>query len=441
MLDTGIDVPEVVNLVFFKIVRSRTKFWQMIGRGTRLRPELFGPGEDKRAFRIFDFCQNFEFFNQNPDRAEPPVGLPLGARLFSTRVELIGALQERPEEERPTSLLSTLRDRLHAEVAAMPADNFLVRRKRRHVERFQERTAWEDLSLGDRLDLSTEVAGLPTGFADDDIAARQFDLLLLTSMLRLLTADPGFAGFQTRIRKLAADLEDLANVPLVKAQLPLILDLQTDAFWEGITVEQLETVRRALRDLVRLIEPRERKVVYTDFLDEIGEATPMTLDTVSPGLDKTRFKLKVRRFLDRHRDHIAILKLRRAEALTPTDLDELDRIFTGIATPDDPDAQAEIAAAGGLGPFLRSLAGLDRKAAKAAFDTFLRGRSLRPAQTEFVDLVIDHLTEHGAIDPRRFYESPFTDLDDQGIHGLFPEAEIRQILAIVRSIDETARVA
>jgi type I restriction enzyme, R subunit len=91
MLDTGIDVPEVVNLVFFKIVRSKTKFWQMIGRGTRLRPDLFGPGRHKEHFLVFDFCQNFEFFNQNPTLTEGALGISLGAKLFKTRVELVSA--------------------------------------------------------------------------------------------------------------------------------------------------------------------------------------------------------------------------------------------------------------------------------------------------------------------------------------------------------------
>ena len=126
--------------------------------------------------------------------------------------------------------------------------------------------------------------------------------------------------------------------------------------------------------------------------------------------------------------------------VTPTDVAELERIFAEVADPEDP-VRAEVAAAGGLGPFLRSLVGLDRKAAKEAFDTFLQGHSPTSAQTEFVDLVIDHLTEHGSVDPRRFYESPYTDLDDQGIHGLFPEADIHHIIAIVRQIEATARVA
>jgi type I restriction enzyme R subunit len=126
MLDTGIDVPEVVNLVFFKIVRSKTKFWQMIGRGTRLCPDLFAPGEDKARFLVFDFCQNFEFFNQNPNVIDGAVGEAIGKRLFTARVDLIAQFGEAEADH--GALAEDLRDRLHAEVAGMNLDNFMVRR-------------------------------------------------------------------------------------------------------------------------------------------------------------------------------------------------------------------------------------------------------------------------------------------------------------------------
>ncbi len=430
MLDTGIDVPDVVNLVFFKIVRSKTKFWQMIGRGTRLRPDLFGPGQDKDAFQIFDFCQNFEFFNQNPDRAEPLMGLPIGARLFNTRVDLIAEIDGR---EPHTDLLKGLRDRLHEEVAGMSVDNFLVRQKRRPVEKFQKREAWNNLSLDDRLELTTQVSGLPSAFEDDDLPAKQFDLLVLSSILRLLQGDATFAQFSSRIRQVASDLEQLDNIPMVKHQLPLILEVQTDTFWEEITPEDLDRVRTALRELVKLIEPTERKIVYTDFTDEIGAATELAIDAVAPGMDKLRFTMKVRRFLEKHKDHIALLKLRRAEQLTPTDLSELEKMFQTEGVPVTDGAQ-EITQAGGLGLFLRSLTGLDRKAAKQAFSALTEGRKLTSAQSDFLDLAINHLTERGLIDPALFYESPYTDLNDQGISGVFPAADVQTIIGVVQDI-------
>jgi type I restriction enzyme R subunit len=430
MLDTGIDVPEVVNLVFFKIVRSKTKFWQMIGRGTRLCRDLFGPGRDKEIFQIFDFCQNFEFFNQNPDRAEPQGGLPLSARLFNTRVAITGEMEGKEPHQ---ALAKKIKDRLHEEVAGMTVENFLVRQKRRSVEKFQKREAWDALTGDDRVDLTNGVAGLPTAYQDDDLPAKQFDLLTLTGMLRLLQEDTTFAQCVERIKKVASDLESLANVPLVKNQLPLLLEVQGDDFWQNVTPQELERVRIGLRGLVQLIEPGERKVVFTDFTDTIGAGVEINIDAVTPGVDKARFTMKVRRFLDKHKDHIALQKLRRAEQLTPTDLVELEKMFEAEGVPIAEGKQA-ITTAGGLGLFLRSLTGLDRKAAKQAFSSFLEGRQLTAAQSEFLDLTINYLTERGAIAPARFYESPFTDLNDLGINGVFPGEDASKFIEVVEGI-------
>lgn len=228
-------------------------------------------------------------------------------------------------------------------------------------------------------------------------------------MLRLLQQDAAFAQFSTRIRKVASDLEALANIPMVKSQMTAILEAQTDGFWEDVTPEDIDHVRRALRELVKLIDPGERKIVYTDFTDEIGLGAEITIPAVAPGMDKLRFTMKVRRFLERHKDHISLVKLRRADQLTPSDLMELEKMFQAENVP-VASGTAEIAQAGGLGLFLRSLVGLDRRAAKQAFSALTEGRTLTGAQNEFLNMAIDHLTERGVIDPAVFYESPYTDM-------------------------------
>ncbi len=434
MLDTGIDVPEVVNLVFFKIVRSKTKFWQMIGRGTRLCPDLFGPGEDKEHFLIFDFCQNFEFFNQNPEVVEGAIGLSIGERLFATRVELIGALGKSDEDH--AELETAVKDRLHQEVADMNLDNFVVRPRRRAVEKFQVREAWDLLTAEDCQTLIHEVAGLPSAFEDGALPAKQFDLLQLHAQLSLLQCDPIFTKHQDKIRRLASELEGLANIPMVSAKLALILEIQTDPFWISITLEMLEQVRRELRDLMQLVGAGERKIIYTDFEDQIGEQSDVVLTDVGQGVDKGRFKIKVRAFLDRHADHIAIRKLRRAEQITRTDLEELERMLVEEQVSDRDNLQ-KLREEGGLGAFLRSIAGLDRHAAKAAFGE-IAASGLSANQIEFIDMIIDHLCEAGRVDPARFYESPFTDLDSRGVEGVFEPQQIETLVQIVRSIDQSA---
>ncbi|MEO7591190.1 MAG: DEAD/DEAH box helicase family protein, partial [Byssovorax sp.] len=189
MLDTGIDVPEVVNLVFLKIVRSKTKFWQMVGRGTRLREDLFGPGKDKEFFFILDYCQNLEFFKQATKLSEGSLSDSLGKRLFKTRLELIGEIDHSSSsssakpppalDAASASLRSDVAGLLHTEVAAMNVDNFVVRPKRRLVEKYARPEAWAVLPLESRNELGHEVAGLPSELASEDEEAKRFDLLIL----------------------------------------------------------------------------------------------------------------------------------------------------------------------------------------------------------------------------------------------------------------------
>jgi type I restriction enzyme R subunit len=319
----------------------------------------------------------------------------------------------------------------------MNVDNFMVRPKRRHVEKFQTRGAWEPMSAEDRDALGAEVAGLPSAYRDDDLAAKQFDLLVLKAQVTLLRGEAAFAKAQKATRVIASNLEGLGNIPVVAKRMELILEIQTDEFWTDVTPEMLETVRRELRGLLQLIEAKARKVVYTDFEDEIGEAVGVELEAVGPGLDKGRFKQKARRFLEGHKHHIALQKLRRAEQLTPTDVKELERIFLAQGVGDAAKLD-ELRQEGGLGVFLRSLVGLDRAAAKAAFSGLDGLGVLNARQSEFVDLVIDHLTEQGSLSPERFYESPFTDIDARGIAGLFAPAQIREIVRIVERIKDAA---
>jgi type I restriction enzyme R subunit len=467
MLDTGIDVPEVLNLVFFKVVRSKTKFWQMLGRGTRLCPDLFGPGRHKEFFTVFDWCRNFEFFNQNPELVDAAAGEPLGMRLFKARVELVGALDgadaEAPEPEKPgdypqvssrhlslgepdskadleaqhRALRETLVEQLRDEIAGMSLDNFIVRPKRRFVEKYQAPEPWLTLGPTERAELTEELAGLPSDRVDEDMPAKQFDLLILMTQLALLRTDKEFAGLRKRVTQIAGLLEELSNVPMVAKEMTLILDLQTEEFWQDITLPMLETVRRRLRDLVKLIELKKRPIVYTDFEDSVGSGTPVDIAGIQVGTDLDRFRMKARFFLKDYENHIAVLKLRRNEPLTAMDLQSLEQVLidAGVA---GPQVLEQIRAEGGLGLFIRSLVGLEREAAKRAFADFLDAHRLNADQIEFLNMIIDHLTERGAMDPRLLYENPFTDLDPLGAAGLFQDAEIVELVGILAVVRQRA---
>jgi type I restriction enzyme R subunit len=466
MLDTGIDVPEVANLVFFKKVRSRTKFWQMIGRGTRLCPDLFGPGRHKEFFYIFDFCRNFEFFNQNPELAEGAASASLSKRLFAARVQLLAELDTtkpvKPEAEgtgvyvqAPTPVLyasesgsavdqeaqlNELREavaaRLRSEVQGMSFDNFIVRPKRRYVEKFGKVESWQAIGLDEASELVENVAGLPSSLVDDDIAAKQFNLLILRTQLAILRAENAYEGLRAKVMQIAARLEEYSNVPKVAAELPFLQELQSDEYWQDITLPMLEEIRRRLRELVKLIETKNRPLVFTDFEDEIGDGHEIAVHGVTVGTDIESFKRKARHFLKTNENHIAILKLRRNEPLTPTDVAELERVFLSAGA--QPDEIEKLRKDGGLGLFVRSLVGLDREAAKRALDGFIANKTLSADQIHFVNMVIDYLTERGAMDPRLLYESPFTDIDPMGIEGIFGQIEAEQLISILDDVRRRA---
>jgi type I restriction enzyme, R subunit len=439
MLDTGIDIPEIVNLVFFKMVRSKTKFWQMVGRGTRLRPGLFGIGRDKKLFYIFDYCQNLEFFGQNPDTVAGSANESLSKKLFSNRVELIAELDKQKDPEGKNELRKEVAERLRQEVEQMNLNNFIVRPKRKLVEKYANAKAWDTLGLEERNELVGDVAGLPSELIDDDQEAKQFDLLTLRLQLGLLRHEHSFIRWSEEVREIAGKLEEAASIPMVRAELELIIELQTDDYWQDITTTMLEDARKRLRSLVKFIEKSKRPTIYTDFADLMGEETEIALPGFDSGHDVERFRDKTQQFLKAHENDSVIQKLRFNERLTKDDLDELEKMLirAGAGTPDD---LSKVRSGSGLGLFVRSVVGLDRETAKRAFDGFLGGKTLNANQIHFVNMVVDYLTQAGWMSAAQLYESPFTDFSPRGVEGVFDSAQVTQLISVLENIRDTAGV-
>jgi type I restriction enzyme R subunit len=438
MLDTGIDVPEVVNLVFFKLVRSKTKFWQMIGRGTRLRKDLFGPGKDKEFFYVFDFCQNLEYFSQNAAGVEGNTAESLGQRLFRTRLDLIGAVDERVALGQAGSGEPAIRaeaaDLLRTIVTSMNLNNFLVRPHRKLIESYMPSESWQNLPETMRDELADTLGGLPSELAAEREEAKRFDLLLLNLQLCILKQEPGFKRLRKLLVMIAAALEEQATIPAIRAHVELIQEIQTDGWWEDITVEMLESARKKLREIVHLIEVKKRNIVFTDFEDEMGPGEVVEFESFAAGDTFEQFRRKARHFLQQHQDHVTVNKLRMNRPLTPMDLEQLERMLreSGIGSADDIERAKKDSQ--GLGLFVRSLVGLDRGAAQEAFASFIGGRTLRPAQLEFINLIVEHLTDQGAMKPERLYEPPFTHINDQGVDGVFPNEEADRIVRILEEV-------
>jgi type I restriction enzyme R subunit len=455
MLDTGVDVPEVVNLVFFKPVFSRVKFNQMIGRGTRLCGDLFGPGKDKTEFLVFDLCGNFEYFEQDIDETQQKLPETLTTRLVKHRLELATRLTPSKKSatprvreatgtykvDRASDLYTSLLDALHQHVATMPLENFLVRRRLPQVETFRQRDRWNNLSKEDVATIANSLAGLPNGLPNEDPLAKEFDLLCLKLQLAILKTSNSYGRLRDKVCDILGQLETKPDIPMIKGQLAFIQEVQTASWWTGVTPLGVEEIRVRVRDLVKFIDRQKRQSVITDFTDEMGEVQIVEVPTHQTGLGCEQYRRKVEAYIRQHEDHLAIAKLKRNIPLTEMDLSALEEMLFSAAEIESRQRFEEVfGQTKSLKRLIREIVGLDRHAAKQAFARYLEGTTFSANQIRFIENIIDMLTKNGMMNPGALYETPFTDSHPEGLDGIFNDDEADKIILIVRSFNESVDV-
>ncbi|CAK2354976.1 DEAD/DEAH box helicase family protein [Vibrio crassostreae] len=458
MLDTGIDVPEVVNLVFFKVIRSKVKFTQMIGRGTRLCKDLFGPNDDKKTFKVFDYCQNFEYFDANPAGIAVGVAKPVTQQVFEKRVLLSTLLNDKltneefreqhPEDcERYTELNRYQLDMLHHLVSGMNLDNFIVRPKRQAVEPFLEREHWDNIDDTKFTELESQISALPTeaeAFNSDEQLnhlSHRFDSLVLTMQLDLLEKGMLSETSRGRVVEFAEQLEAKSTIPAVQAQLQLIQDIQTQEFWQDIHLVTLEELRRKLRNLMFALDKDKKEMVYTNFEDEVQGVHDVTNVYKNPSVDLAQYRKKIELYIQDHQDQLTIQKLKRNKSITQADLDVLESLLLDASGMSDVAAYREkILQEKPLGTFIRELIGLDMNAAKEAFSSFLDAESYNAEQIQFVDQVIDYLVNNGILDMSQLFEPPFTDNHGESAYGFFDEGTVVELFGVIRKVNANAVV-
>jgi len=437
MLDTGIDIPELVNLVFFKPVYSRAKYWQMVGRGTRLCPDLFGPGADKEFFYIFDFCGNLEFFEHHPEGLVPSRPARLSQRIFEGWLQLAQLLKREGMHE---DYRHDLLDRCHAEVVRLHErrHNFRVRMVLSYIDALLDRSKWNRLHVSQVSDITEHLAPL-VELEEADEAAKRFDQLVLECSVAVVEDSPEKERLLAKIQRSAGQLAAMSNIPAVQQAMPEIERAHDEESLRESGVKGLEDIRQSLRGLLRLVPKKEQVVYQTNFEDTVELLEEKGLLGEYPPLEN--YAKRVERYIRENREHIAIQKLRKNEPLTSAELDELERLIFENDTLGSREAFVKAFGEKPLGHFVRSIIGLDTAAAKAAFAEFLGRGNLRADQMTFINRLIDYLSHNGIIDKKMLVKPPFTDLHEMGIFGIFEEDEERaRVISILEEINRNAEV-
>ena len=400
MMDTGIDVPQCVNLVFFKKVRSKAKFWQMIGRGTRLCKglecvdQIDGEYTDKKRFLIFDYCGNFEYFNQHKEGYETKETKTLSENIFGKQVRIIAMLQESDYAgEEYQSWRKSLVNTCHSQVKALNPELISVKLKLKYVEKYKKDSAFDSISEGDKGELIQHIAPI-VRLEDDDELAKRFDSLMYGLILASIEDLSNFSRSKGQLCNVASLLEKKANIPQVKERLSIIKEINTDEFWKSNDILLWEKVRYELRELIKFLDRAEKKIIHTKLEDEV--TANGVHEGFTPGYEFEDYKAKVNRYIGENGNVLAIHKLTHNIKLSEGDYQELERILTQELGSRE-DYQREF----GDTPFgllVRKIAKLDHEAAMKAFSKFINDQSLNQRQISFVNKIINHIEKNGYMD-------------------------------------------
>lgn len=442
MMDTGIDVPECVNLVFFKKVRSKTKFWQMIGRGTRLSKELTcidqidGEYTAKRRFLIFDYCGNFEYFRAHKEGFESRETKTLSENIFGKQIRIAVALQESAfAGDDYQSWRSELVETCYSQVLALNTDLIAVRLHIQSVEKFKKPGAFNYISEGDKGELMQQIAPI-VHLDDNDEFAKRFDNFMYGLVIAQIEQMPSLKNAQKQLRDIGTLLERKVSIPQVKAKLPIIKEVNTDAFWDANEVLLYECVRKELRELIKFLNDVDpRKPIITRLSDPIIDQKEG--DPMEPGYDFEDYRAKVNRYVNENGNALAIYKLTHNIPLSAADYSELEYVLTSeLGSKEDYEREY------GDTPFgllIRKIAKLDHEAAMQAFSQFINDQSLNQKQIAFVHKIINHIEQNGYMENVTELQNPPFDKPISFVK-LFDARTRAALLAAINKVKENAVV-
>lgn len=441
MMDTGVDAPRVLNLVFFKPVKSYAKFWQMVGRGTRLSQDIFGPGKDKEYFVIFDYCRNLEFFEENPDGYQGSPQRSLSQLLFLEQVYVADFIQQNAEATTEDIKLANIYlNELHQKVASLDTSRYEVRKHLATVHRFSDRSVWDNISKSDMLLLETEIAHLIPYTDDTDEMAKRFDLNSYKLQTSILEQLPRQIRIVQNIMDIGQRLLRKRNVPVVAAKEQTLREVCDVEFWETITLTQVERIRHEIRGLVHLLrEENNIKPIYTDLQDTLLHEEIAEYDIVENFQNLQSYRDRVEAFIRKNKNHLVIDKLYRNLPINAFELRQLEQYLIAEAL-DSRERFVQEYGEQPLGTFIRKIIGLDQDAILQHFAKFINEASLSAKQIKFVDTVVRYFSKNGYLEPSSLMEPPFTELNDSGVIGMFEDNHALQLIDLVKGVNSNADI-
>ena len=434
MLDTGIDVPEILNLVFFKKVMSKAKFWQMIGRGTRRCDGLID-GKDKDKFYIFDFCGNFEFFRMN--KGKPTANqIALQGAIFRLKAQIAFKLQDISRQtESLIAFRKSLVDDMVRKVKELNRDNFAVRQHLKYVDRYSRPESYDGMTYEDTLTIADELVPLIIP-DEDEVSAVRFDALMYGIELAYLAGKKYTRAYGDLLSKVKA-VSGVANIPEIMVQSELIDKILNTDYLERAGMDEFEHIRNNLRNLMKYIPVSRSSVYNTNFDDEI--LSTEWKDSELDSDDLKNYKMKAEFYIRRHQDEEAIAKLKSNVPLNSEDISALEKIlWSEVGSKEDYEAEYGQKP---LGEFVREIVGLDMDAAKKAFSKYLDDTNLDSRQIYFVNQIVEYIVHNGVMkDMSVLQEPPFTDYGS--IVDVFTDVSVwLGIRSIINEINANAIVA
>lgn len=437
MLDTGIDVPAVLNLVFFKPVKSKIKFIQMIGRGTRLCPELID-GKDKKYFLIFDYCANFEYFDKNPDGATNNNGKSLSQRLFDVKLDILVELQkyEHQANEMHKAYYDEIKPLLFARVQGIKKNSsrISVRNEMAYVDKYIDYERWDALSLLEKKEIQLHLSKLLDNDINQSKGSLAFDMKMFDIELSVLASgNIAQASKQVERVRMASKLllDTASSIKAVINRAETLNILVGTEFWENPPIDKLEQYREEIRELIQYL-PTKVNPINIDVPDTTGDGDFDGIDLI----DIRTYKEKVLDYLAEHSSNPTIVKIQNLEPINADDIKSLEQIlWTELGTKDEYEKTTEI---DNLAAFIRSIVGIEQEAVNEKFGAYLNGNVLNAQQQEFVKAIIDYVRENGDIQAEDLLEkSPFDNYDIVTLFG----GNVPVIMQIVNAMHNSITAA